>query len=91
MRVVSSLDRRWVYSCCGAHAESPPLNSPSSPRVALLSSVLTMANVADTKLYDILGVSPSASENELKKVKPGRLFWIRDLGGRSTPLCFNWE
>lgn len=27
-----------------------------------------MANVADTKLYDILGVSPSASENELKKV-----------------------
>lgn len=28
----------------------------------------TMANVVDTKLYDILGVSPSASENELKKV-----------------------
>lgn len=27
-----------------------------------------MANVADTRLYDILGVSPSASENELKKV-----------------------
>ncbi|RXN17356.1 dnaJ -like protein [Labeo rohita] len=26
-----------------------------------------MSNVADTKLYDILGVSPSASENELKK------------------------
>ncbi|RXN38595.1 dnaJ -like protein [Labeo rohita] len=26
-----------------------------------------MANVADTKLYDILGVSPSATENELKK------------------------
>ncbi|KAG7236950.1 hypothetical protein INR49_032956 [Caranx melampygus] len=26
-----------------------------------------MANVVDTKLYDILGVSPSASENELKK------------------------
>ncbi|KAJ8247293.1 hypothetical protein GJAV_G00244630 [Gymnothorax javanicus] len=26
-----------------------------------------MANVADTKLYDILGVSPSASENDLKK------------------------
>ncbi|XP_030646189.1 dnaJ homolog subfamily A member 2b [Chanos chanos] len=26
-----------------------------------------MASVADTKLYDILGVSPSASENELKK------------------------
>lgn len=27
-----------------------------------------MANVADTKLYDILGVPPGASENELKKV-----------------------
>uniref|UniRef100_A0A673XGT2 DnaJ homolog subfamily A member 2 n=1 Tax=Salmo trutta TaxID=8032 RepID=A0A673XGT2_SALTR len=27
-----------------------------------------MANVVDTKLYDILGVSPSASENDLKKV-----------------------
>ncbi|CAF88910.1 unnamed protein product, partial [Tetraodon nigroviridis] len=27
-----------------------------------------MANVVDTKLYDILGVSPSVSENELKKV-----------------------
>ncbi|KAL2093539.1 hypothetical protein ACEWY4_010851 [Coilia grayii] len=26
-----------------------------------------MANVVDTRLYDILGVSPSASENELKK------------------------
>ncbi|KAL7830898.1 hypothetical protein SRHO_G00304000 [Serrasalmus rhombeus] len=26
-----------------------------------------MAHVADTKLYDLLGVSPSASENELKK------------------------
>ncbi|KAK7151797.1 hypothetical protein R3I94_008215 [Phoxinus phoxinus] len=26
-----------------------------------------MANVVDTKLYDILGVSPSATENELKK------------------------
>uniref|UniRef100_I3KCP8 DnaJ heat shock protein family (Hsp40) member A2b n=1 Tax=Oreochromis niloticus TaxID=8128 RepID=I3KCP8_ORENI len=27
-----------------------------------------MSGVVDTKLYDILGVSPSASENELKKV-----------------------
>ena len=26
-----------------------------------------MANVADAKLYDILGVPPGASENELKK------------------------
>lgn len=31
-------------------------------------SLSIMANVVDTKLYDILGVSPSASENELKKV-----------------------
>lgn len=31
-----------------------------------LSSI--MANVVDTKLYDILGVSPTATENELKKV-----------------------
>ena len=35
--------------------------------VAGASSI--MANVVDTKLYDILGVSPSASENELKKVR----------------------
>lgn len=28
-----------------------------------------MANVVDTKLYDILGVPPGASENELKKVQ----------------------
>lgn len=27
-----------------------------------------MANPVDTKLYDLLGVSPSATENELKKV-----------------------
>ena len=27
-----------------------------------------MANVVDTKLYDILGVTPTATENELKKV-----------------------
>lgn len=33
-----------------------------------MQPVSTMANVVDTKLYDILGVSPSASENELKKV-----------------------
>lgn len=31
-----------------------------------------MANVVDTKLYDILGVSPSVSENELKKVTTQR-------------------
>ncbi|XP_003819841.2 dnaJ homolog subfamily A member 2 [Pan paniscus] len=35
--------------------------SPSTARPA------AMANVADTKLYDILGVPPGASENELKK------------------------
>lgn len=28
----------------------------------------TMATVVDTKLYDILGVTPNATENELKKV-----------------------
>lgn len=55
---------------------SPPPSGNYSSRVAhaQLSSLhlpvlsFTMANVADTKLYDILGVSPSASENELKKV-----------------------
>lgn len=35
----------------------------------LLHRSADMANVADTKLYDILGVSPSATENELKKVE----------------------
>lgn len=43
-------------------AEPPP------EKVFLLSPVSIMSGVADTKLYDILGVSPSASENELKKV-----------------------
>lgn len=38
----------------------------------------TMATVVDTKLYDILGVSPSVSENELKKViTQGRLKKLR--------------
>uniref|UniRef100_A0A3P8R0I5 DnaJ heat shock protein family (Hsp40) member A2b n=1 Tax=Astatotilapia calliptera TaxID=8154 RepID=A0A3P8R0I5_ASTCA len=32
-----------------------------------------MSGVVDTKLYDILGVSPSASENELKKVLQTKL------------------
>lgn len=36
-----------------------------------------MANVADTKLYDILGVPPGASDNELKKVR-------RRGGGRAV-------
>jgi hypothetical protein len=45
-----------------------------------------MANVADTKLYDILGVPPGASENELKKVsgagRLGRVCGSRGLRGR---------
>lgn len=40
-----------------------------SRRSSLSRPVSIMANVADTRLYDILGVSPSASENELKKVR----------------------
>lgn len=58
-----------------AHAHtSPSRHEGSFIAHALVSSLhlpvlsFTMANVADTKLYDILGVSPSASENELKKV-----------------------
>lgn len=55
----------------GAHVTSRAPGFPLSP---LLLAQLThrsadMANVADTKLYDILGVSPSATENELKKVQ----------------------
>ncbi len=44
------------------------LSSLSLSLYSLLWSA-DMANVADTKLYDILGVSPSATENELKKVE----------------------
>lgn len=40
-----------------------------------------MANVADTKLYDILGVPPGASDNELKKVR-------RRGGGRAVGGCW---
>lgn len=52
-----------------------------------------MANVVDTKLYDILGVPPGASENELKKVLgsgPGgqgvRGAGLRGWGGRALLL-----
>lgn len=58
-------------------APSPrPALPPLVVRVALLplrrllasaAGQAAMANVADTKLYDILGVPPGASENELKK------------------------
>ncbi|CAO2610777.1 DnaJ homolog subfamily A member 2, partial [Lemmus lemmus] len=63
-----------------ARVPSPsPRPAPPPPlvvRVALLplrrllasaARQAAMANVADTKLYDILGVPPGASENELKK------------------------
>lgn len=50
-----------------------------------------MANVVDTKLYDILGVPPGASENELKKVAgsaPGgrgvRGAGLRGRGGQAA-------
>lgn len=48
-----------------------------------------MASVVDTKLYDILGVPPGASENELKKV-PGRRAagggaGLRGGGGEARP------
>lgn len=47
-----------------------------------------MANVADTKLYDILGVSPSASENELKKVsRMERKGKAIDVGSK----CSQWK
>lgn len=47
-----------------------------------------MANVADTKLYDILGVSPSASENELKKVS----CVVRKVKGIEVGTkCKQWE
>lgn len=39
-----------------------------------------MANVVDTKLYDILGVSPSVSENELKKVAAQIGRWCQYVG-----------
>ncbi|KAF3854751.1 hypothetical protein F7725_022806 [Dissostichus mawsoni] len=45
----------------GSSLPSLSLITPTSDPVSI------MANVVDTKLYDILGVSPSASENELKK------------------------
>lgn len=37
-----------------------------------------MSNVVDTKLYDLLGVQPGASENELKKVS-------EETAGRTRP------
>lgn len=47
-----------------------------------------MANVVDTKLYDILGVSPSASENELKKVSDVER---KDRGIERGTTCKQWE
>uniref|UniRef100_A0A8C1JAE2 DnaJ heat shock protein family (Hsp40) member A2a n=1 Tax=Cyprinus carpio TaxID=7962 RepID=A0A8C1JAE2_CYPCA len=47
-----------------------------------------MSNVSDTKLYDILGVSPSASENELKKVGV-RVLTFQKLVCMSNPYKSN--
>ncbi|MEJ1276259.1 DnaJ heat shock protein family (Hsp40) member A2 [Cricetulus griseus] len=65
------------FSPARVPAPSPrPAPPPLVVRVALLplrrllasaARQAAMANVADTKLYDILGVPPGASENELKK------------------------
>lgn len=52
--------RRRCGPGCAPCAPSPTSLSAARPAA--------MANVADTKLYDILGVPPGASENELKKV-----------------------
>lgn len=77
-------------------APSPrPAPPPLVVRVALLplrrllasaARQAAMANVADTKLYDILGVPPGASENELKKVleRAGR------RAGRGRGACAVW-
>ncbi|TRY56729.1 hypothetical protein DNTS_012989 [Danionella cerebrum] len=59
-----------------AHAQGLKLTLPAGISLQLSASrrrssshLTAMSNVADTKLYDLLGVSPSASENELKKFK----------------------
>ncbi len=49
----------------------------------------TMATVVDTKLYDILGVSPSASENELKKVITQER--LKKLRNYTLWLCRVWK
>ncbi|KAL0620416.1 DnaJ-like protein subfamily A member 2 [Plecturocebus cupreus] len=50
-----------------------------------------MANVADTKLYDILGVPPGASENELKKVSgSGQAGRAALLGGPRAGARSDW-
>ncbi|XP_003469394.2 dnaJ homolog subfamily A member 2 [Cavia porcellus] len=60
-RSLSPLGLRRRCSWPGSARSAPPPSSPSA------ASQAAMANVADTKLYDILGVPPGASENELKK------------------------
>ena len=54
---------RHLCRCLGPGSAPPP------PPPSFLSAArpAAMANVADTKLYDILGVPPGANENELKK------------------------
>ena len=55
---------RHLCRCLGPGSAPPP----SPPSFLSAARPAAMANVADTKLYDILGVPPGASENELKKV-----------------------
>lgn len=53
-------------SSCASLFFVPSSSAPCRRNIHHHNSI--MSNVADTRLYDILGVSPSATESELKKV-----------------------